>query len=101
MKTPLEEATDRAMLMATYLFPYSGEPMVEWFAKLTSENRFWAYHVAHEMTKTRFTGPPIDSEDRVHEVALYFFRERSRLEDEVCKLVAPEDVPVLLRAIED
>ena len=90
MKTRLEEATDRAMIMATHLFPYDGKPVREWFKTLPFADRVKAFHVAHEMTKYRFSGSDMDDQNRFDEVVAYFERDQEELVHQVCSLIPPD-----------
>ncbi|RYE99991.1 MAG: hypothetical protein EOO77_34715 [Oxalobacteraceae bacterium] len=45
------EGQQRAMVMATRLYDYRGQPMAQWFAALPWLDRVRAFTVAHEAAK--------------------------------------------------
>ena len=98
MKTELDEANYRAMLMATSMYPYAGEPMAEWFEALTHEQRFMARYRVHEVTKVRFDPAAYDNVDDLTEaLGKLYEREQAKIAKQLSALL-PEDRRVYFMA---
>ncbi len=46
----MEDKLKKAKKLATYLFPYKGQPIDTFWNDLTFEQRFWAFNVLHQIS---------------------------------------------------
>jgi hypothetical protein len=95
----MKDIEQRAMIVATRLFDYRGQPMAQWFAALPWLDRVRAFTIIHEATRDTFDGAGLDDADLVQAASLRYHEENDALLDRAFKRVPVHLRPDLNQAI--